>query len=274
MAKVVEDAFNIGAVYLNFLNMHFVFADGWGVDGFECSGTDMEGDEVGGNAFAAKRLEDFRREMKTCGRCSDGALMLGIYCLVTFVIAAYGFAVEIGWQGDDTGLVNQVGKTESAVPVEVYNPSIADSLTAGGSEGDGLPLEVELTGKGAFLPLLIIANEADPCAMLALLERKSHGHLIGFETKDLNGRASGLAEEKAGMDNLSVVEDQQGVGWEKVGNMVETTFGDSAATVDKKFGVVATFERELGDAVVGQGIVVGVYGDVFYVVHGRKFAQK
>ena len=54
--------------------------------------------------------------------------------------------------------------------------------------------------------------------------------------------------------------------------MKELAFGDGAVLIDEEFGVVALLKRELGYAVVGEGIVVVGYGNRFGTIVHRACA--
>ena len=69
------------------------------------------------------------------------------------------------------------------------------------------------------------------------------------------------------MDDLGVVEDQQGVGWEEFGDVEELALAYLAVLVYEEFGLVASFEGEFGYAFVGKGIVEVGYLDVFGAIH-------
>ena len=92
-----------------------------------------------------------------------------------------------------------------------------------------------------------------------------NGHLVGLQTEDFDGGACGFAEEEPRVDDLGVVEQQEGIGREQVRDVVETAFGDGTAAIDKEFGVVALVKREFGDAIVGQWVVVVGYSNGFRI---------
>ena len=49
MGKVLEDALDVLACYLDMFHMHFVFANRVSTDRFEGASSDVKGDEVGGD---------------------------------------------------------------------------------------------------------------------------------------------------------------------------------------------------------------------------------
>ena len=102
--------------------------------------------------------------------------------------------------------------------------------------------------------------------MLALLEGLRHRHLIGLEAEHFDGGAGGLAEEKARMDDLGVIEHQKGILRKEVGDLVEMVFPYGAADECQQLGMVALVDRETGDAVVGERIVIVGYGYVFQLI--------
>ena len=195
MADMGKDVLDVLPRDFDLLDVHFVFADGVGVDGFEGAGTDMEGDEVGGNAAGFEAVEHFGREVEAGGGCGHGALVQSIDGLVAFIVAGLGFAVEVGRQGNDAGVFDELGKGETAVPGEVHYPGIADGLATAGREGDLLVIDAEGAGQDAVFPLFVVADETGPGALCALLEGLCHGHLVGFEAEDFDGGACGLLKE-------------------------------------------------------------------------------
>ena len=86
--------------------------------------------------------------------------MQGIDGLVAFVVAGLCFAVEVGRQGNDAGMFDELGKGETAIPGEVHYPGIADGLATGGREGDLLVIDAEGAGQYAVFPLFVVADEA------------------------------------------------------------------------------------------------------------------
>ena len=90
-------------------------------------------------------------------------------------------------------------------------------------------------------------------------------HAVGFEAEDLDGGAGLLLEEEAGMDDAGVVEGQQGVLRQEVGEVVEVVLREVVATEAEELGVVALREGVFGYAVVGQGVVVVLDADVLQV---------
>ena len=269
MADMGKDVLDVLPRDFDLLDVHFVFADGVGVDGFEGAGTDMEGDEVGGNAAGFEAVEHFGGEVKSGSGCGHRALVQSIDGLVAFVVATFGFAVEVGRQGDDAGVFDELGKGETAIPGEVHYPGIADGLATGGREDDLLVIDAEGAGQDAVFPLFVVADETGPGAPFPLLEGLRHGHLVGLKAEDLDGGACRFAEKEPRMDDLGVIKDEQCVRRQKVGNVAEQAFGYDALAIDEEFGLVAPVKRELGYAVVGQWIVVVGNGDGLGVSHGQ-----
>ncbi len=195
MRKVLEDALDVLTSYLDMLDMHLVFANGVGTDRFEDASSDLKGDKVGGDMPCLQCVEHFGGEMQPCRGGSNRALVAGIDGLVTFVIATDSLAVQVRWEGDDSGLFDNIGETGPAIPIEVDYPCVANSLLAVGVEGDVLAVDVYFARKGPFFPFLVVADEAGPSAMAALLKGLGNCRLVGFEAEDLDGRPCGLLEK-------------------------------------------------------------------------------
>ena len=88
-----------------------------------------------------------------------------------------------------------------------------------------------------------------------------------FEAEYLDEGASLLAEVEPGLYHPGVVEDQQTVGRQHVGQVVEVVLLDLALAVDQQLGVVAPGEGELGNAFVGQGIVEILDANILCFLH-------
>jgi len=69
------------------LRVEFVILDALDVDGLKCSQADVQGNLGGLDPAPADAVEDFRGEMKACGRSGDGTAPIGIDGLVAFAIA-------------------------------------------------------------------------------------------------------------------------------------------------------------------------------------------
>ena len=195
VGEVLEDALDVLTCYFDVLDVHFVFANRVGTDRFEGASSDMKGDKVGGDMPCLQCVEHFGGEMQSCRWGSNRALIAGVDGLVAFVVATDGFAMQIGWKGDDTGLVDNFGKTDLAIPIEVDYPCVANSLLTVGIKGDMLAVDVYFARKGAFFPFLVVADKAGPCALAALLKGLGNGHLVGLKAEDFDGGTCGLLEE-------------------------------------------------------------------------------
>ena len=192
---MLEDALDVLACYLDMFHMHLVFANGVSTDRFEGASSDVKGDEVGGDMPCLQCVEHFGGEMQPCRWGGNRALVAGVDGLVAFVVATDSLAMQIRWKGDDTGLVDDFGETDPAIPIEVDYPCISNSLLTVGIKGDMLAVDVYFARKGAFFPFLVVADEAGPCAFTALLKGLGNGHLVWLKAEDFDGGACGLLEE-------------------------------------------------------------------------------
>lgn len=118
-----------------------------------------------------------------------------------------------------------------------------------------------MEGEGAVVPLLLVADEAEPLAAGALLEIVLIvARLVRLETEDLDEGSGVLAETEARLDDLGVVIDEQGVGGQEVGDVAEGVLADSSAAIDEELGLVALLHGITGYALGGQ--LVGVVADM------------
>ena len=193
-------------VYL--LGVHLVLANGGGIDGLERTCAYVKGDEFGGDAFGAEFVEDALGEVEPCSGCRHGSLMEGIDGLVAFVVAALGFAVQIGWQWDDAYLLKQGGKVVASSPMKRDYPGVADGFLTFCRECTWLSVDGEGMGEGFTLPFLVVAYKAEPLAAFGGFEGLRDGHVPGFETEDFDNGTCGFLEEKSCVDDFRVVEYQ------------------------------------------------------------------
>ena len=106
--------------------------------------------------------------------------------------------------------------------------------------------------------------------MFPLLEGLRNRLMVRFKAEDFDECSwhaigvSRFAEKEAGVDDLGVVEEQHRIGRQQFRKVRKLRLADVAIAVDKQFRLVALFERELGDAFFGKGIVVVGDGYIFY----------
>ena len=79
-------------------------------------------------------------------------------------------------------------------------------------------------------------------------------------------------ELQTGTDDLSLVEDQQGTLRQEVTDMPKLRLADGVALQHQELRSVALGQGILGDALLGQGVVVGFHRDVFHRIHRRNFS--
>ena len=68
-----------------------------------------------------------------------------------------------------------------------------------------------------------------------------------------------LAEAEPGLYDLRVVEDHQCAFGQEFGQVTEMAFRHLPPLIDKQLAAVAFLQRKLGNAFVGQGIVIVLY---------------
>ena len=194
---------------------------------------------------------------------------MGVDRLVAVVVFFLRLAVQVGGKGDDTHGVDDLRQREPSCPAQFHHPGVAHGFVACGGEGDGLSAYFGSPLQRPLFPFLVVADEAEPGAVFPLLESLCHRHMVRLEAEHLDGRACGLAEEEAGMDDAGVVEHQQRAIGQVVADAVEEALANLAVAVDEELRLIAPFQWELGDALVGQGVVVVGDGDGLRVTHGR-----
>ena len=67
--------------------------------------------------------------------------MLGIDCLVTFFVALFRFAVQIGRKRDDPCVFYQFCKTDAAFPLEFKQPCVSLGFVSCGGKMDYLAVD-------------------------------------------------------------------------------------------------------------------------------------
>ena len=80
--------------------------------------------------------------------------------------------------------------------------------------------------------------------------------------------------DDAGADDLRIVEDQQLPGGEHLADFGEAALRNLAAAVDQQLRGAPLLKRELGDALLGQVVVVAVDIDMSFHSLKRKFVQR
>lgn len=111
------------------------------------------------------------------------------------------------------------------------------------------------------MPLLLVADEAEPLAAGALLEIVLIvARQVRLETEDLDEGSGVLAETEARLDDLGVVIDEQGAGGQEVGDVAEGVLADGSAAIDEELGLVTLLHGITGYALGGQ--LVGVVADM------------
>lgn len=137
-----------------------------------------------------------------------------------------------------------------------------------GAEGDVPAIDLQSAREPALFPFAQVPHQATPYAAAGRLER--HQVVAGverFEAENLDEGARFFAEVQACLYDSGVVAHQQAVGREPVGKPVECRLRNLSAAVKQQFRGVAAGERVLGDAFVGQRIVVVVDADILWFLH-------
>ena len=126
-----------------------------------------------------------------------------------------------------------------------------------GAEGDG----AEGEGKRTVVPLLLVADKAEPLAAGALLKIVLIvAGKVGLKAEDLDEGAGGLAEAEPRLDDLGVVVNEQCSGGQEVGYLAEGVLADEALAIDKELRLVALRHGIACYALGGQ--LIGIVGNM------------
>ena len=90
--------------------MHGVFANGSTLDGFEGTSTNVQRDLFALNTTGIDILQYSFCKVQSGSRSRHTALDLGIDRLIGGLVALLGLAIEIGWNGQFTHRVENLGK--------------------------------------------------------------------------------------------------------------------------------------------------------------------
>jgi hypothetical protein len=63
-------------------------------------------------------------------------------------------------------------------------------------------------------------------------------------------------KQNSGMNNPGFIKNHQASGWKKLVQIAEYTFAHLSIPVNQQFGLVALAQWELGNQVIGQGIII------------------
>ena len=213
--------------------------------------------------------DELLRKVQPGGGGGHRPLELRVDGLVARVVNLLALAVQVGRYGDAAQRLEQLSEGHVGRPLEAH-PLLAAPLShAPGAQVLGAALVVEVDFDVPLLPLLEVAHDARPLA--GALDGKGAlviGRLAGLQAEDLDASSRGFVHDDAGADDLRVVEDQQLPGGELLADVGEMALGNLAVTVDQQLRGAALGKRELGDALLGQVVVVAV--DVDMSFHGGR----
>ena len=202
-------------------------------------------------------------------------LELRVDGLVARVVDFLALAVQVGRYGDAAERLEQLSEGHVDRPLEADALLAATLAHAPGTQLFGAAVVLEVDFDGPLLPLLEVAHDARPLA--GALDGKGAfviGRLAGLEAEDLDPGARGLVHDDAGADDLRIVEDQQLPGGEHLADIGEAALRNLAAAVDQQLRGAPLLKRELGDALLGQVVVVAVDIDMSFHSLMRKFVQR
>ena len=168
----------------------------------------MEGNKICGNTFLFEAIKYFRCKVKSGRGGCYRPLMFGIYGLIAFVVALNCISIQIGGQRYYTSIFYDFGETKVSSPVEIHNPGIANGSYSGCREGYLFSINIKLPYQWTLFPFFIVSDKACPGALLTLLKRLCKRHSVRFKAEYLDGRTRLFLEEKTGMNDFRIVENQ------------------------------------------------------------------
>ena len=228
----------------------------------------MKGHLAALHAGGVELGEHAGREVQAGRGCGHRTFDLGIYGLITFQVALFGIAVEIGRYGQFADGLEYLRKGHAGVvPGETYLVAGAARAEALGGEREAAARYGDFAAEQSLLPLLEVPHKAGP----GDLARPCEGFLIvggrvRLKAEHLDERARMLVEMQAGLYHLRIVENHQRALGYVAGQTAENILARRfSGTVQEELGGVAVGLRILGYPCLGQ--VVGVVADV-YVFRG------
>ena len=170
---------------------------------------------------------------------------------------------EVGWEWDNTSVVEHFGKDEGLVPGELEFKRVVVAPQAGGRQDCIAGRRGNGFGQGAFFPFPVIADEGLPAdgAGGGKIQDIVPGQQ-GFQAKDLYGVARLGLEPDAGLYDAGIVEQEQSACGQQVGQFPEYRLLDVPLPIYQQFGSIAFGEWEPGYALVGQVVAVVLDVDI------------
>ncbi len=214
----VPQCFYGGARHTDMFLVHVVRSHGTCLYRFEGSGTHVEGSELHFDMLRFHALKYALGEVQSGGGGCDGTVLPGIDGLIALGILQGAVSFEIGWEGDNTCVMEYFGKDEGLVPGELEFKRVVVAPQADSAQhrisarrGNGFV-------QGAIFPFPVVANQGLPA-------HRPWGREIqdvilgqqGFQAKDLYWVAALGLKPYAGLYDAGVVEEEQSAGGKQVG---------------------------------------------------------
>ena len=106
--------------------MHLVSGYCLALDRLESTGANMQRDFLATNAMGVDIGQNLRREMQAGSWSGYRSLDLGVDRLISAQVAFLRLSMQIGWDGQDSGCVKQLGKCYPVVvPSELNQVRVA-----------------------------------------------------------------------------------------------------------------------------------------------------
>ena len=222
----------------------------------ECAGANMKCQLLTLNTLLVECTKHVVCEMKTGSWGCHTTLDFAIHSLIGGLVALLCLTVEIGRYGQFARNVEDVGKGNGGiVPRKAHEGRVVRQFLH--AEADGVPFHDDVARECSRFPFLGISHQTLPRTLAVGLEHLLVvGRLSGFEQEHLNQGSCVFAEMNPCLNDARVVEHHQRSFWQMVGQIVEHVLAHVSMLVEQQFAMVALWEWELGDAFVGQWVVV------------------
>ena len=237
------------------------------LDRLESAGAHVQCELAACNAAAVTLGKHLAGEVQAGRGGSHAAVDVAVHRLVVGGIALLGLAVQVGRNGYLAYGIEQRGKGHLvAIPGKGNFPRVAATLAARGRECELAAVDLDHLRERTLLPALAVAHQAQPGAGTGGLEYLlvvARQHWL--EAEDFDRGAGVLAETQAGVDDARVVVDEHRALWQQCRHLVEAVLAHALRGRKlQQLALLPLVQGVLGDALVGQGIVVVGYLQILY----------
>ena len=223
----------------------------------------MKGEFLTVNARLIERFQHTLREVKTGSGGSDRTFDFGIDRLVGRLVALLRFTIEVRRNGQFTYCIQEFCPGVVTIPRELNDVGSAMKPFPFTSQSHLLTIgHLNLTKEFALFPFFQIAHQAVP--LHAPLLGEIQLIVVGkgwFETEHLDEGTlyafyGCFSEMQACLDDLRVVEDHQSTCGQVFGQGGKDVLAHLTLVIDEQLAGITLCQRKLGNALVGQVVVV------------------